>query len=251
MTIQAKGTLVGVSLGPGDPELLTRAAFVALGSARCWAWPVVRPGADSYALSIARRTTLNPPSLTLPLLLPMTQDREVLDHHWRQAARAVIAVLHQGTDVHFLVEGDASFYASFRHVERAVRDLDPGINSRVIPGVASPVAAAGLSGRALCDGDETVAVIPATVGMPVIVATLDRFQVVVLMKVRAVLQPLLQLLEQRQLLHKAIFVERAGAPEQRVVHDLASLKGQEVHYLSLMIIHNHEGEAGLGMKDRS
>ncbi|MBF0605395.1 MAG: precorrin-2 C(20)-methyltransferase [Nitrospirae bacterium] len=250
MTPVAKGMLIGVSLGPGDPELLTRAAWSALETAQCWAWPVVREGAESYASSIVQRTSLKPPATTLPLIFPMTQDRAQLTQHWDQAAQAILRVLHVGMDVHFLVEGDASFYATYRHVERAVRALDPDLVSRVIPGVASPLAAAGLSGRALCDGDETVAIIPATVGMAAIEAVLDRFQVLVLMKVRPVLQPLLHLLEQRNLLHKSIFVERAGAPQQQVIHDVSSLKGQDVHYLSLMIIHNHEGEAGLGMKGR-
>ncbi|MBF0631699.1 MAG: precorrin-2 C(20)-methyltransferase [Magnetococcales bacterium] len=248
MTTRSKGMLVGVSLGPGDPELLTRAAWSALQTAQCWAWPVVRAGAESYALSILERTTLIPPARLLPLVFPMIRDRALLTHHWQQAARTVIEVMHQGVDVHFLVEGDASFYATYRHLERAARELDPDLISRVIPGVASPLAAAALSGRALCDGDETVAVIPATVGMEEITAILDRFEVVVLMKVKPVLQPVLQLLAQRHLLHKAVFVERAGSPEQRVVLDVASLVEREVHYLSLMIIHNHDGESGLGMR---
>ncbi|MBF0109209.1 MAG: precorrin-2 C(20)-methyltransferase [Magnetococcales bacterium] len=251
MTTSSKGMLVGVSLGPGDPELLTRAAWSALEGARCWAWPVVRAGAESYARAILDRTGMVPPPQVMPLVFPMTRDPGILAFHWHQAARQVIDVLHRGVDVHFLVEGDASFYATYRHLERVVRELDRDIQSRVIPGVASPLAAAGLSGRALCDGDERVVIIPGTVGIEEISAILDRFQVVVLMKVRPVLQPVLHLLGERRLLHKAVFVERAGAPEQRVVTDVSTLMNQDVHYLSLMIIHNHDGEAGLGMKGPS
>ncbi len=251
MNTRTKGVLVGVSLGPGDPELLTRAAWNALESARCWAWPIVRKGAESYALSILKRTTLVPPEIQLPLVFPMTRDRATLTEHWQVAAQAIIEVLHQGIDCHFLVEGDASFYATFRHLEWAVRGMDPEIVSRVIPGVASPLAAAGVSGRALCDGDERVAIIPATVGMADIAAALDHFEVVVLMKVRAVWQPLLQLMEQRHLLDRAVFVERVGSPEQRVIHDVAHLRDTDIHYLSLMILYNHAGEAGLGMKGQS
>lgn len=251
MNTRSKGVLVGVSLGPGDPELLTRAAWNALETAQCWAWPVVRKGAESYAFSILKRTSLTPPEIQLPLVFPMTQDRSTLTDHWQVAARAIIELLNRGIDCHFLVEGDASFYATFRHLEWAVREMDPNMISRVIPGVASPLAAAGLSGRALCDGDERVAVIPATVGMAAIAEALDHFEVIVLMKVRAVWQPLLQLLEQRHLLDRAVFVERVGAPEQRVVHDISRLRGEEIHYLSLMILYNHAGEAGLGMRDRS
>ncbi len=51
------GRLIGASLGPGDPGLITRAAWSALTSSACWAWPINQDG-GSYALSIVERAGL-------------------------------------------------------------------------------------------------------------------------------------------------------------------------------------------------
>ncbi|MBF0157049.1 MAG: precorrin-2 C(20)-methyltransferase [Magnetococcales bacterium] len=242
------GKLIGVSLGPGNPQWLTRAAWSLLSEARCWAWPVAKVGGESYARAILERAGLAPPPRTLVLHFPMIRDRRLLEAHWRTAAEASLAILREGIDLPFLVEGDASFYATFRHLERAIRELDPTIRSEVIPGVASPLAAAALSGRALCDGEESLAIVPATIGLERLERLLTDFEIVVLMKVRPMLAEVITLLERRGLSHKAIFVERAGTPEERVVTDLGQLKDQEVHYLSLLIVHSHDGEAALGMR---
>ncbi|MBF0626464.1 MAG: precorrin-2 C(20)-methyltransferase [Magnetococcales bacterium] len=231
------GTLIGASLGPGDPGLITRAAWQALETASCWAWPVGRSGADSYALAIAHRAGLTPPARTLALDFPMIRDPARLAEYWQTAARKTLAVLREGLDVVFLVEGDASFFATFGYLSRWVRLLDPAVAVRVIPGVSSPLAAAALEGEPLCEGEGSLVILPATAGLERVAALLDQFQTVVLLKVRPVLAEVLELLERRGLLGRTVFVERAGAPEQRVVRDLAGLKGQEVHYLSLLVIH--------------
>ncbi|MBF0179358.1 MAG: precorrin-2 C(20)-methyltransferase [Magnetococcales bacterium] len=246
MNNNTKGTLIAASLGPGDPGLITRAAWNALETTPCWAWPESRQEGGGYAISIARRAGLTPPEHTLELHFPMTRDAKRLTEQWSLAARQVLEVLHAGKDVVFLVEGDASFYSTFGHLQRTIWNLDPAIQVRIIPGVASPMASAALDRQGLCDGDQTVAMVPATIGMERIAHLFDTFETVVLLKVRPVLDELIQLLEQRQLLAKSVFVERAGAPEERVVHDIASLAGSQVHYLSLMIVHCNDGEATLG-----
>jgi precorrin-6Y C5,15-methyltransferase (decarboxylating) len=94
-------------------------------------------------------------------LQPMTRDPEALALAWGAAAAQVVEHLQAGTDVVFLVEGDASSYSSFGHLARAVRSLDPGIAVEVIPGVTSFNAAAAATGEALADGEEALAVYSA------------------------------------------------------------------------------------------
>ena len=241
-----QGTLIAASLGPGDPGLITRRAWAALSSAHCWAWPESRQEGGGYAHAIARRAGLEPPSRTLPLAFPMTRDLAVLTRHWQEAAEQVLAILDEGLDVVFLVEGDASFFATFGHLQRTVQGLDPGVAVEIIPGVASPLAGAALQQKGLCDGDQSLAIVPATVGSERLDRLLSDFETLVLLKVRPVLDEVLDLLERRRLLGKAVFIERAGAPEERIVTDVSTLKGTRVHYLSLMIIHCNDGEAALG-----
>ncbi len=245
-TPPSPGRLIAASLGPGDPWLITRAAWRVLESAPCWAWPESRQEGGGYAIAIVQRAGLPLPAHTLPLAFPMTRDILVLARHWQAAAEQVLAVLNRGMDVVFLVEGDASFFATFGHLQRTLQAMDPAIQVEIIPGVPSPLAAAALTRRGLCDGDQSLALVSATVGMARIDRLLTDFETVVLLKVRPVLDPLLDLLQTRNLLDKARFVERAGAPEERVVDNVWSLKGTQVHYLSLMIVHCNDGEAALG-----
>lgn len=240
-TPPSPGRLIAASLGPGDPWLITRAAWRVLESAPCWAWPESRQEGGGYAIDIVQRSGLPLPAHTLPLSFPMTRDILVLARHWQAAAEQVLAVLNRGMDVVFLVEGDASFFSTFGHLQRTIQGLDAQVRVTIIPGVASPLAGAALTRQSLCDGDQSLALVPATVGMARIDHLLTDFETVVLLKVRPVLEPLLELLHARNLLGRSCFVERVGAPEERVVEDVWSLKGTPVHYLSLMIIHCHAG----------
>ncbi len=230
------GRLIGASLGPGDPGLITRAAFEALQTTACWAWPISRRNLEGYALAIAKRAGLTPPADSLALDFPMVRDAAKLAASWTAAAETVLERLRGGEDVVFLVEGDASLFSTFGYLVQTVKALAPEVAVQIIPGVASPNASAALASVPLAEGDGALAIQSATVGMERIDQLLEMFQGVVLLKVRPVLEELIDLLEQRGLLAGACFVERVGAPEQRLVTDVASLRGQEVHYLSLMII---------------
>ncbi|MBF0588261.1 MAG: precorrin-2 C(20)-methyltransferase [Magnetococcales bacterium] len=236
------GRLIGASLGPGDPGWITRAAWDALENSPCWAWPVSRKNLEGYALAIAKRAGLQPPEGSLALDFPMVRDPARLASSWQAAAEAVIPRLRGGEDVAFLVEGDASFFATFGYLAQYVRALDPSIEIEVIPGVSSPNASAALAGIPLAEGEGSLAIHAAPSAVARLDQLLEMFQTVVLLKVRPVLDELIALLEQRALLERAIFVERVGAPEQRVVTDVSTLRGERVHYLSLLIIRSHPAQ---------
>lgn len=238
------GRLIGVSLGPGDPELITRRGWSALQSGARWAYPVKRAEESSYALDIARRGGLPIPADAVELVFPMTRDAVALAKAWARAAAQTVALLAEGRDLAFLVEGDASTYSTFRHLARAVRELAPEVAVDTIPGVSSFAAAAAVADLALAEEDETLAVIPAAYGTAVIDHLLDEFDTLVLMKVKPLLDEVLALLERRGLLATSCFVEKVGAPEQRVVHDVASLRGEKVNYLSLLLVQNPKRQRG-------
>lgn len=238
------GCLIGASLGPGDPELITRAAWSALTATDCWAWPINQEGA-SYALAIVERAGLAAPAEGLALYFPMTRDPETLARSWTEAAVQVAGRLHDGEDVVFLVEGDASTYSTFGHLARAVRALDPHLAVRIIPGVSSFNAAAATIGQPLADGEEPLAVYSAPEAMRDLDQLLTAFDALVLLKVRPVLDDLIATLTARGLLDRAVFIERVGTPDERIVRDLSALRGERVHYLSLVLIRQDRAR-GLG-----
>ena len=234
-----KATLFGVSLGPGDPELITRRAWALLQREDVhWTYPVRGKEHQSFALSIAQAAGLEPPPASDALVFPMTHDKDKLADAWSVAARRVMEVLDRGTDVIFLVEGDASTYSSFGYLARAVTELDPDTAVETVAGVSSFSAAAARLRTSLADVDDRIAVLPAGYGVDTIDRLLDEFDTLVLLKVKPLLDAILDLLERRGLLEHTAFVEKAGTPEERVVRDPRSLRGTRVNYLSLLLVKN-------------
>lgn len=254
MTDQKRyGKLIGASLGPGDPELITRRAWSALQSGARWLYPVKKAEESSYALSIVERGGLAVPGDAVELVFPMTRDAEILAKAWARAATQTVELLAEGRDLVFLVEGDASTFATFGHLARVVRELVPQVEVETIPGVSSFAAAAATTGVTLAEEDETFAIIPAAYGVEVINHLLDEFDTLALLKVKPLVDEIIELLERRELLATSVFIEKVGSPEERIVRDVASLKGTKVNYLSLMLVQNPKrvrGELRRGCRKR-
>ncbi|MFQ5519141.1 MAG: precorrin-2 C(20)-methyltransferase [Mariprofundus sp.] len=247
------GTLIGASLGPGDEGLITRRAWAVMQSDALWCYPVRKKGGKSHALGIVERTQLDLPEDALELVFPMTHDTEILARAWGRAAEQVVPVLQTGRDVLFLVEGDASTFSTFTYLARYVQNMDADIEVETIAGVPSFNAAAADTGIPLAETDDTVAIVPAGYGLHELNTLLPHFDTLVLLKVKPLLDSVIDWLSQQNLLHEAVFVEKAGAPEERIIRDVASLKGEKVNYLSLMLVrnpHRQRGEVIRGCKKK-
>jgi len=242
------GKLIGASLGPGDPELITRRSWAILQSGARWLYPVKKAEESSYALSIVERGGLAVPADAEELVFPMTRDADILLKAWANAAVRTVELLAEGRDLVFLVEGDASTFATFGHLARVVRELVTAqgqtLEVETIPGVSSFAAAAASAELSLAEEDETLAIIPAAYGVGVIDHLLDEFDTLVLLKVKPLMDDVIDLLERRGLLATSCFIEKVGSPDERIVRDVASLKGEKVNYLSLMLVQNPKRERG-------
>ena len=238
------GKLIGVSLGPGDPELITRRGWAALQSGARWIYPTKKAEEFSYALSIVERGGLAVPTDAVELVFPMTRDAQALGRAWALAATRTVELLAEGRDAVFLVEGDASTFATFGHLARVVRELVPEVEVETIPGVSSFAAAAATTGLPLAEEDETLAIIPTAYGIAVIDHLLDDFDTLILLKVKPLLDDVLDLLERRGLLATSCFIEKVGSPDERIVHDLATLRDTSVNYLSLLLVRNPKRQRG-------
>ncbi|MFZ6862250.1 precorrin-2 C(20)-methyltransferase [Undibacterium sp. Ji67W] len=237
--------LIALSLGPGDPGLITRSAWLQLQrSDTVWTYPIRSLRKESYALDIVLRAGFPLPEQHQALLFPMTHDVEKLARHWLKAAQIVQQLLQSGRDVLFLVEGDASTYASFCYLARTLRELDATADIEIIAGVNSFNAACATLQIPLSEQDDTIAIVPAAYGIGAVERMLNDFDTLVLMKVKPLLDDLIDLLARRDLLPHARFIEKAGSPVERIVTDVATLKGEKVNYLSLLIVKNPQRERG-------
>jgi len=225
-----------VGVGPGDPELLTRKAERILREAPVICAPAATAGDSSHALSIVEPLLDRSRQEVIIRVFPMRKDQEGLDEFWEEAAATVISRIREGKDVAFITIGDPFLYSTFLYLYRIFRDRYPDIPIEAVPGVSSITAAAVAAGVPLAAASERIAVLPATFEEEKLRRTLLDFDTVVLMKVNRVFDRVFALLTELGLEGKGVFVSRAGTREEEVVHDLASLVGKKLDYLSLLIV---------------
>lgn len=206
-----KGTLYGVSVGPGDPELMTLQAVRILKHCPVIAVPQTGSG-GTVALDIASQAVdLNDKELImLPFL--MVRDRRRLDDSHRQLAGLLRSALDQGQDVAMLSLGDASVYSSFSYMAEL---LEPeGYSIVVSAGVTSFCASAAALGVSLTKMNQPVHIIPAGADDG---QALTLSGTKVLMKAGKSLPQLLWRLKESNQLENAMLVQNCGLPDQKIL----------------------------------
>ncbi|UFJ41478.1 precorrin-2 C(20)-methyltransferase [Brevibacillus humidisoli] len=230
------GTLYGIGVGPGDPELITVKAFRLLQEAPVIAYPKKRMGSKSYAHQIAELYVKQPEKEMLGLVFPMTKDEEILAREWSNTVAQVWERLRQGKDVVFVTEGDPLFYSTFIHMMRVMRETHPEVPIKSVPGVSSFLGAASRLGLPLADGDEQIGIIPATDDREAMRQALLAHDCVVFLKVAKVLDMILELLEELGLTDQASVASKVTSAEEMVWEDVRALKGADLGYLTLMVV---------------
>ena len=228
------GTLYGIGVGPGDPELITVKALKRLQAAPVVAFPAGLKGRAGVAERIIS-PWLSDRQIRLPLTFPYVLDPQTLEIAWRQAAETVWPYLQSG-DVVFACEGDASFYGTFTYLAQHLRLRHPEVEVAAIAGVSSPMAAAAALGIPLTCQAERLAILPALYTLDELEATLSRAEVVVLMKVSSVYPEVWQILARHKLLARSYVVENATRPNQKVYAGLQTHPALTLSYFSLLIV---------------
>ncbi len=127
------GTIYGVGVGPGDPQLITLKGAAVLGRCQQVFVPKARDEGDSAALSIAG-VHLRGDAEIHELVFPMITDRKELASRWEDSAGQVAAALQTGEDACFLTLGDPLLYSTYIYLLRALRKILPEAKVVTIPG---------------------------------------------------------------------------------------------------------------------
>jgi precorrin-2/cobalt-factor-2 C20-methyltransferase len=225
------GTLYGIGLGPGDPELMTLKAHRLISSAKVIAYPAPDTG-ESFARSIAA-DTIPQGAREIPIVVPMRVDRFPAQEIYDKAAEEIAEVLETGEDVVVLCEGDPFFFGSFMYLFDRLSEHFP---CEVVPGVTSLTACAAQLMRPLTSRNDVLTVIPGPLPDVDIRAKIEEAQAVAIMKVGRHLPRLKALLEDMNLLDQAGYVERASLPEQKV-YRLQDLDTDKAPYFSMILIY--------------
>ncbi|MGB3238560.1 MAG: precorrin-2 C(20)-methyltransferase [Geitlerinemataceae cyanobacterium] len=235
ITLKTIGTLYGISVGPGDSELLTLKGLNILKQADVVAFPAGTRGKPGIAQQIIA-PWLNVDRPQLALDFPYTQDDAVLIRAWECGAEQTWEYLQNGQNVAFACEGDVSFYSTFTYLAQTLQRLHPEAKVEAIPGVCSPLAAVAALGIPLTVRSQRLAILPALYRVSELDAVLDWADVVVLMKMSSVYPQVWQTLARRELLDRSYVVERATLPQQVIYADLRDRSDLKLSYFSLLII---------------
>ena len=235
------GTVHGVGLGPGDPDLMSVRAHRLLGAATHVAYfrKAGRPGQ-------ARRIVdglLNPDAVELPMEYPVTTEIPVQDPRYNQILSAFYAehaarlrdLAAQGTDVVVLCEGDPFFYGSFMHLYERLSGLVP---LDVVPAITGMSGAWTATGHPMTWGDDVLTVLMGTLPEVDLTRRMADTDAIVVMKVGRHIDKIRRALATAGKLDDAWLIEFATMPNQTVVR-LAEAPARCTPYFSIVVVHGH------------
>lgn len=230
------GTLFGVGVGPGDPDLLTLKAARILREAGVIAYFAKR-GQTGNARTIVKGLLGGTEELRLEY--PFTVEVKVSDpeYHPRMeafydaAAQRVAARLDTGADVAVLCEGDPLFYGSYMYLHDR---LAGRYRAEVVPGITAMSGCWSRVGRPMTRGDDVLAVVSGTLEETRLAERLAAADAAVVMKAGRHLPKIRAALAAAGRLDEAVFVERGTMAEERIL-PLAEA-GDAGAYFSLVLV---------------
>jgi len=231
------GTLYGVGVGPGDPDLITLKALKVLQSVPVIAYPAPEVG-DSMARQIAASHIpdgLHEIIIRMPLDPKKFPDRSAYD----AAAEEISGLLADGQDVAVLCEGDPFFYGSFMYL---FNRLTEDYQVEVIPGISSLMACAAVSSTPLVARNEVLTILPGPMPEDELRSRLSQSGAAAIIKLGRHAPKVYAILEELDLLDQAQYVEHATMSDQRV-GPLKEMNPEEVPYFAMILV--RKGSVGL------
>ena len=154
--------LIGIGVGPGDPELLTVKAVKAIQSADIIMCPASKEDRPSIALSVVDSLIDKSKNQEIvKLIFPMTKDKDVLEETWKRNAKIMAETVQSGKNVVYLTVGDPFLYSTWIYMHKDLTEKYPEMNISVIPGIVSMFTFASKVGVSIAEGAEKVAIIPS------------------------------------------------------------------------------------------
>ena len=226
--MEKQGVFYAVSVGPGDPELLTRQACRVLADCPVVAAPRMKSG-RMLALDIAAGAVDIKNKTILPLDFTMERSGAVREESYRTAAGAIEAELTAGRDVAMVNLGDVSVYATAYYILERVRS--DGFETVMCPGVTSFCAVAARLGRSLTRMDEPLHILPGSTDID---SALTLEGTKVLMKSGRAIHETVDALERHGLAARAGMVADCGLETEQVYTDLRQLP-EEISYFATIV----------------
>ena len=242
--MQNGARLLGVGVGPGDPELITLKAMRALNAADVVAF-FAKAGNASHSRATAA-AHVRPDLIELPLIYPFTTEipkcsaeyRDAIAAFYDEAARTVAAHLEAGRTVAVVCEGDPLFYGSYMHLH--VR-LAPRFAAEIVAGVSGMSGCWSSAGLPIAQGDDVFTVLPATLPEDELTRRLSDADAAVVMKVGRHLPKLRRALACSGRFAHALYVEHGTTAKAKTI-PLAAKLDDEAAYFAVVLVPGWESK---------
>jgi len=206
------GRLIGIGVGPGDPELLTLKAVRALCATDVVAH-FAKAGNESHARAVVAEL-LRPHVRELPFRYPVTTEivkhtavyRTAIRSFYEGCAAAIAEHLDAGRVVAVICEGDPLFYGSYMHLHVRLAGRYP---TEVIAGVTGMSGCWSSVGTPIAQGDDVLTVLPGTLPAEELERRIVDTDAAVVMKIGRHLSKVRRALARTGRLDRAIYVECA------------------------------------------
>ncbi|WP_137817536.1 precorrin-2 C(20)-methyltransferase [Pseudomonas sp. 2FG] len=248
--MSTKGRLLGIGVGPGDPELITLKALRLLQAAPVVGYFVakakVAKGQHGNAFGIIA-AHLGSEQQTLPMVYPVTTEKlapplcyeDIISDFYDTCAEQIAGHLEAGRDVAVICEGDPFFYGSYMYLHDR---LASRYAAEVVPGVCSMLGGAAVLGIPLVYRNQSLSVLSGVLPADDLKQRLAATDAAVVMKLGRNFDKVRAVLEDLGLAERALYVERATMDNQRIV-PLDQVDPMASPYFSLIIVPGEKWQA--------
>lgn len=237
----SSGTLYGIGVGPGAPDLISLRAINVLRSVQVILAAASPKNDQSLALSIARPHLADNAEI-LRLDFPMTRDKALLEQSWNENARKVVDVLDAGKSAAFLTLGDPLIYSTFGYLMQTLQAARPDLPIQVVPGITSYQEAAAQTATVLCQAEENLLIIPGTRNGEQLAKDLKLADSAVILKTYRNAGTIYEALKDSGRAASTVFASRLGLEGESTVRGLENIP-EKPHYLSLILSPPTRGKA--------
>lgn len=220
-----------VSLGTGDPELLTLKALKALQAADCIFCPETNTGGSRSADIIMQ---LNIPSDTIRCYqLPMSKQREMALAAYDDVASRAALLQGEGQKVCIVAEGDAGLYSSVHYALERLQVMRIPVEQ--IAGIPAFIAAGAHDCLHIAKQEERLTIIPGTATEKDLERLIGDGSTVVIMKLSQCAAAVKNFIRQRPN-HQYNYYECLGTPKEVCLDDVAQITIRQFPYFSMLIV---------------
>jgi precorrin-2/cobalt-factor-2 C20-methyltransferase len=228
------GTLYGIGVGPGDPDLITLKAVKILNQVDIVFAAASTKNDHSLAVNIAKPHIPDHAAVTM-LRFPMTRDKDLTRKAWQDHSQTIIAQLERGKNAAFLTLGDSLTYSTYGYILRHIQDTAPHIAILTVPGITSYQASAARLNTPLVEGEESLMVVSGAKGGDRLRRLAGKPENVVFLKAYRNVTDIKAAIDEIGDYPSCVGVKSCGQPNEEIVPDIEKLSHSLPDYWTLII----------------